>query len=80
MCLAIPGKVLEIDATIEPKMGKVSLGGIIKRICLEWVPEVGLGDYVLVHVGFAISKMDEEDALQTLKLLEEMGDIEPELE
>jgi len=80
MCLAIPGKVLEIDATIEPKMGKVSFGGIIKRICLEWVPEVGLGDYVLVHVGFAISKMDEEDALQTLKLLEEMGDIEPELE
>ena len=80
MCLAIPGKVLEIDATIEPKMGKVSFGGIIKRICLEWVPEVGLGDYVLVHVGFAISKMDEEDALQTLKLLEEMGDIEPEQE
>jgi hydrogenase expression/formation protein HypC len=61
-------------------MGKVSFGGIIKRICLEWVPEVGLGDYVLVHVGFAISKMDEEDALQTLKLLEEMGDIEPEAE
>ena len=80
MCLAIPGKVLEIDATVEPKMGKVSFGGIIKRICLEWVPEVGLGDYVLVHVGFAISKMDEEDALQTLKLLEEMGDIGPELE
>jgi len=80
MCLAIPGKVLEIDATVEPKMGKVSFGGIIKRICLEWVPEVGLGDYVLVHVGFAISKMDEEDALQTLKLLEEMGDIEPEAE
>jgi hydrogenase expression/formation protein HypC len=80
MCLAIPGKVLEIDATVEPKMGKVSFGGIIKRICLEWVPEVGLGDYVLVHVGFAISKMDEEDALQTLKLLEEMGDIHPEPE
>lgn len=80
MCLAIPGKVLEIDATVEPKMGKVSFAGIIKRICLEWVPEVVLGDYVLVHVGFAISKMDEEDALQTLKMLEEMGDIDPEPE
>jgi hydrogenase expression/formation protein HypC len=72
MCLAIPGKVIDIDAESMPKMGKVSFGGIEKRICLEWVPEVMVGDYVIVHVGFAISKMDEKEAVETLKLFEEI--------
>jgi hydrogenase expression/formation protein HypC len=80
MCLAIPGKVLEIDKNTQPTMGKVSFGGIQKRICIEWVPDVNVGDYVLVHVGFAISKMDEKEALETLKLLEAMGDLSTELE
>jgi hydrogenase expression/formation protein HypC len=72
MCLAIPGKVLEIDETTSPKMGKVSFGGIQKKVCLEWIPEVKVGEYVVVHVGFAISKMDEQEALETLKLFEEI--------
>ena len=72
MCLAIPGKVLSIDTSVQPTMGTVSFGGIEKRVCLEWIPEVELGDYVIVHVGFAISRMDEKEALETLKLIEEI--------
>ncbi|MGA9363419.1 MAG: HypC/HybG/HupF family hydrogenase formation chaperone [Bacteroidota bacterium] len=72
MCLAIPGKVIEIEAESQPKMGKVSFGGIQKRICLEWVPDIKVGEYVIVHVGFAISKMDEKEAMETLKLFEEI--------
>jgi hydrogenase expression/formation protein HypC len=75
MCLAIPGKVLEIDTSVSPVMGKVSFGGIKKEVCLELVPEVKVGDYVIVHVGFAISLLNEEEALETLKLLEQMGEI-----
>jgi hydrogenase expression/formation protein HypC len=78
MCLAIPGKVLEIDKTVQPIMGKVSFGGIKKEVCLELVPEVQIGEYVIVHVGFAISKMDEQEALETLKLLEQMGEADEE--
>ena len=72
MCLAIPGKVLSIDTSVQPTMGVVSFGGIEKRVCLEWTQDVGIGDYVIVHVGFAISKMDEEEALETLKLIAEI--------
>ena len=72
MCLAIPGKVLSIDKTVQPTMGMVSFGGIEKRVCLEWTPEVSIGEYVIVHVGFAISKMDEQEALETLKLIQEI--------
>jgi hydrogenase expression/formation protein HypC len=73
MCLAIPGKVLSIEEGSSPRMGKVSFGGIQKSVCLEWTPEVGVGEYVIVHVGFAISTLDEKEALETLKLLEEIG-------
>lgn len=76
MCLAIPGKVLEIDTTSQPVMGKVSFGGIQKQICLEWVPDVKVGEYVIVHVGFAISKVDEKEALETLEMFEEIGNLE----
>lgn len=72
MCLAIPGKVLSIDTSVQPTMGTVSFGGIEKRVCLEWIPEARIGDYVIVHVGFAISKMDEKEALETLKLFDEI--------
>ena len=75
MCLAIPGKVLEIDAAVSPIMGKVSFGGIKKEVCLELVPEVKIGNYVIVHVGFAISMMDEEEAQETLKLIEQMNEL-----
>jgi hydrogenase expression/formation protein HypC len=72
MCLAIPGKVLSIDTATEPVMGKVSFGGVVKDICLDWTPEVQAGQYVIVHVGFAISTMDEREALETLELLRQM--------
>ena len=74
MCLAIPGKILEIDASSTPLMGKVSFGGIKKDVCLELVPEAKIGNYVIVHVGFAINVMDEEEALETLRLIDEMGE------
>lgn len=72
MCLAVPGKILEIDSSADPVMANVSFGGVEKQICLEWLPEAAVGDYVLVHVGFAISKVDEQEALETLRLLEEI--------
>ena len=72
MCLAIPGKVLDIDRTLVPVMGTVSFGGVQKQVCLEWMPEVAVGEYVIVHVGFAIGKVDEEEALETLDMLSQM--------
>lgn len=74
MCLAIPGKVLAIDRQTEPVMGTVSFGGVQKNVCLQWLPEVGVGDYVIVHVGFALSKMDEKEAIETLEMLRQMED------
>ena len=72
MCLAIPGKVTAIHNATQPLMGTVSFGGIEKRVCLEWLPGVNVGDYVIVHVGFAISKMDEKEAVETLNLFEQI--------
>ena len=76
MCLAVPGKVLDIDTSVKPVMGTVSFGGIRKSICLDWVPDVRAGEYVIVHVGFAISKMNEKEAHETLTLLEQMTWLE----
>lgn len=78
MCLAIPGKVLDIDRAAQPVMGNVNFGGVQKRVCLEWLPEVNVGDYVIVHVGFALSKVDEKEALETLQLFRDMGELESE--
>ncbi len=75
MCLAIPGKVMEIDRSTTPVMGKVSFNGIARSVCLEWLPDVQVGEYVIVHVGFAISKLDEKEALETLSLIEQMGGL-----
>jgi hydrogenase expression/formation protein HypC len=74
MCLAVPGKVIEIDSNSNPIMGRVSFGGIKKEVCLDFVPDVKIGEYVIVHVGFAINTLNEEEARETLKLLEQMGD------
>jgi hydrogenase expression/formation protein HypC len=79
MCLGIPGKVTEIRDEAGLAMGKVDFGGVRKDACLAYLPEVALGDYVIVHVGFAISKVDEAEALKTLEVLESMGVMEPEL-
>jgi hydrogenase expression/formation protein HypC len=72
MCLAVPGLVEHIDTTVSPIMGKVCFGGIRKDICLELVPEVKIGDYVIVHVGFALNTVDEREALETIRMLKEM--------
>jgi hydrogenase expression/formation protein HypC len=79
MCLAIPGKVLSISGD-DPliRMGRVNFGGIIKEASLAYVPEVKIGDYVIVHVGFALSKVDEEEAqkvFEYLKQMDELGDL-----
>lgn len=79
MCLAIPGKVEEIVSDGGIRMGRVSFGGVVKRVCLDYVPEIEVGDYTIVHVGFAISKIDEESAEQTLALFRQMGTLEEEL-
>jgi hydrogenase expression/formation protein HypC len=75
MCLGIPGKVIEVRDEAGLRMGRVDFGGVRKEACLAYVPEVELGDYVIVHVGFAISRVDEEEALRTLELLSQMGDL-----
>ena len=73
MCLAIPGKIISIEETDDlMRSGKVSFGGIVKDINLAYVPEAKVGEYVIVHVGFALSTMDEEEAQKTLNLLQEM--------
>src|ERR1035437_9955031 len=75
MCLAIPGKVVEVFDQQGMRMAKVQFGGIVREACLEYVPETQVGDYVLVHVGFAISRVDEEEAQRTYQLLEELDNV-----
>jgi hydrogenase expression/formation protein HypC len=76
MCLAIPGKVIEVtDDPFGMRMGRANFGGIVKQVCLQYTPEVQPGDYVLVHVGFALGKVDEAEAERTYKLLEEMEQL-----
>jgi len=79
MCLGIPGRVTEIRDEAGLTMGRVDFGGVRKDACLAYLPEVAVGDYVIVHVGFAISRVDEAEALRTLEVLETMGVVEPEL-
>ena len=75
MCLGIPGRVVEIRDDGGLPMGKVDFGGVRKDACLAYIPEVQLGDYVIIHVGFAISRVDEGEALKTLEILAQMGDL-----
>lgn len=78
MCLAIPGKIVSIsnDPDEISRPGKVSFGGILQEVNLCFLPEAGVGDYVLVHVGVALSKVDEEQAMETLRYLREMGELD----
>lgn len=77
MCLGVPGKVIEIEENPPGMtMGTVSFGGIKKSVCLAYVPEVKVGDYVIVHVGFAISRVDEEEALKTFEYLRELEELQ----
>lgn len=75
MCLAIPGKVTELHEANGLRMGRIDFGGISREACLEYLPEAGLGDYVMVHVGFAISKVDEAEAARSYRYLEEMDQL-----
>ncbi len=79
MCLAVPGKIKEIigDEPLERK-GKIEFGGILKEIALAYVPEAKVGDYVIVHAGFAISMVDEDEAAETLKYFKEIEELNKE--
>lgn len=79
MCLAIPGKILESEEQNGLRIGRVQFGGITRRVSLDFVPEAQVGDYVMVHVGFAISRVDSDEAERTYRLLEEIGALEGEL-
>jgi hydrogenase expression/formation protein HypC len=77
MCLGVPGRVESIEENeLGMTMGKVNFGGIAKDICLAYVPEVQIGEYVVVHVGFALSKISEEEAREVFELLKEMGELQ----
>jgi hydrogenase expression/formation protein HypC len=73
MCLGIPGEILEISEDQGLRVGKVRFAGITREVCLEYVPEAVTGDFVVVHVGFAISRIDAEEAARTYRILEELG-------
>lgn len=79
MCLAIPGKIISCAMDNGIRVGRVQFGGITRETCLDFVPEASVGDYVIVHVGFAISRVDREEAERSYELLESMGLLQGEL-
>jgi hydrogenase expression/formation protein HypC len=79
MCLGVPGKIIEIHADRGLRMCKVDFGGVIREVCIETLPEAQIGDYTIVHAGFALNLLSEEDALETLALLKELSLLEDEL-
>ena len=79
MCLAIPGKILDATERNHVRYGRVNFGGVVRDVCLDFVPEAAVGDYVIVHVGFAISRVDADEAYKTYELLKKMGLLESEL-
>ncbi len=79
MCLGVPGKIKEIYKKDNLRMARVDFGGVEREACLEYVPEAAVGEYIVVHVGFAISLLSEEEAHATLDLLREIMDLEQEL-
>ncbi len=79
MCLGIPGKIIDIYERDGLRMGKVDFGGIVREACLAYVPEAQIGDYTIIHVGFALNVIDEDEAQQTLALLDEIGALDDEL-
>lgn len=76
MCLGVPGKIVEIFEKDGLRMGKIDFGGVRREACLAYVPEAGLGDYTIIHVGFAISRLTEDEAQETLALLKDILDLE----
>ena len=79
MCLGVPGRIEEIWDAEGTRMARVDFGGVNKDVCLAYLPDLAVGDYTIVHVGFAISQVDEDSARETLRLFEEIGVLEAEL-
>ena len=79
MCLGVPGRITQIYEASGLRMGKVDFGGVTREACLEYVPDAQVGDYTVVHVGFAISMLSEKEAQETLAMLREITDLEAEL-
>ncbi|MEV5986625.1 HypC/HybG/HupF family hydrogenase formation chaperone [Streptomyces sp. NPDC052051] len=78
MCLAVPGRVLQIEERDGTRMATVDFGGVVKEVCLEYLPDLKVGEYAIVHVGFALQRLDEESARQTLELFENLGLLQEE--
>jgi len=72
MCLGIPGKVIELFESNGMKMARIDFGGVVKEACMEYLPEIKLGDYTIIHVGFGLSILDEQEAMETLDLLKQI--------
>ncbi len=79
MCLGVPGKIIEKYQVGDLPMGKVDFGGVVREACLAYVPEAEIGDYTVIHVGFAISRLSEQEAMESLQVLREMMSLEDEL-
>lgn len=73
MCLSLPGKIISINKDSELRMAEVDFGGVRREVCIEWVPEAVVGDYVLAHVGTALTVLDEESAMESITALNELG-------
>lgn len=78
MCLAVPGRVMSLEIRDDTPMAEVDFGGVRKEVCLQYIPDVRLGEYVVVHVGFAIQRLDEQSAMETLANFEKLGILEEE--
>jgi hydrogenase expression/formation protein HypC len=78
MCLAVPGRIERIEERDDTVMAEVDFGGVTKSVCLEYMPEAAIGDYVMVHVGFAIQRLDEKSAMETLSNIKHLGMFEEE--
>lgn len=79
MCLGIPGEIVEIYESDGLQMGKIDFGGVTREVCLAYIPEAKIGDYAIIHVGFAINLLSEEEAMETLKTLQEFFSLQEEL-
>ena len=79
MCLGVPGKIINIYETNDLRMGIIDFGGVTREVCLAYIPEAKVGDYTIIHVGFALNLLSEEEAQETLALLNQIADIETKL-
>lgn len=79
MCLGVPGKIIETYQQGGLRMAKIDFGGVVREACLEYVPDADVGDYTVIHVGFAISKLSQQEAQETLEMLQEIIDLEEEI-